>query len=201
MERLGVEQGRYLVRLARSAVEAYLERGQLPKPVSPEWAREARGAFVTLLSFPSRQLRGCVGYVSPAMPLSETVCEAALMAAFADTRFEPLRREEVGRVLFEASILTPPRRLVTALPLDRPKHIEIGRHGLIITRGIRSGLLLPQVPGEFGWREEEFLSHACLKAGLPPNAWMDGGTQVFLFEAQVFSEKEPGGEVEERGQG
>ncbi|MEM3030904.1 MAG: TIGR00296 family protein [Candidatus Micrarchaeia archaeon] len=200
MDRLSLEQGTFLVRLARSTVENYLERGQAPKPACPEWGTRPRGAFVTLATFPARQLRGCVGYVSPATPLAEMVCEAALLAAFADTRFEPLGKKEVGQVVFETSVLTPPKRLATALPADRPAHIEIGRHGLIVTQGMRSGLLLPQVPKEFGWREEEFLSHACLKAGLPPDAWLSGATQVFLFEAQVFSEKEPGGEVEEKGE-
>ncbi|MEM4390032.1 MAG: TIGR00296 family protein [Candidatus Micrarchaeia archaeon] len=198
MDRLSLEQGAFLVRLARSTIESYLQRGQVPKPTSPDWGMRPRGAFVTLQTFPVRQLRGCVGYVSPTAPLTETVCQAALMAAFADTRFEPLRKEEIGKVVFEVSILTVPRRLETALPTDRPARIELGRHGLIIQNGARYGLLLPQVPKEFGWREEEFLAHACLKAGLPPDAWLSATTQVFVFEAQVFSEKEPGGEVEER---
>jgi AmmeMemoRadiSam system protein A len=140
-----------------------------------------RGSFVTLKVGGS--LRGCIGYPLPLKPLAETVVEMAIAAATQDFRFAPLRFEELDRLEVEISVLTLPR------PVKDPAEVEVGRHGIIISKGHNRGLLLPQVPTEYGWDRETFLDHGCLKAGLPEDAWRKGA-KVEVFEAQVFSEHE-----------
>ncbi len=139
---------------------------------------EPRGAFVTLKR--DGRLRGCIGYVEPSYPLGEAVARAAVAAAFEDPRFLPLSREELPGLEIEVSALTPPE------PVSDLSRIEVGRHGLIAERGFKRGLLLPQVPLEYGWGLKEFLENTCLKAGLERDCWM-GDTRFYAFEAEVFS--------------
>ena len=103
-------------------------------------------------------------------------------AALEDPRFPPVRPDELARIDVEVSVLTPPARIAD------PGRIEVGRHGLVVTRGAHRGLLLPQVALEWGWTREEFLAHTCRKAGLPLDAWREGA-QVFAFEAEIFGER------------
>jgi MEMO1 family protein len=140
-------------------------------------------AFVTLRR--GRELRGCVGYVEPVGALWDTVARAARAAAHEDTRFPPVRPDEVTELTVEVSILTPPR------PVALPEEIVAGRHGVIVSARGRRALLLPQAAVEHGWDRETFLAHACLKAGLPPDAWNREGTALSVFEAQIF-QAEPG---------
>lgn len=172
-----------LLGLARRAVASYLERGRRLRPGHdfPPLAPEPRGAFVSLHTR-GGDLRGCIGTVLPVGPLDETVARMAVAAAVEDPRFEPVTASELPDLLFEISALTVPE------PLPDPSALEIGRHGLIVTRGGRKGLLLPQVAPEWGWGREEFLAHTCRKAGLPPGAWQESGTLVEWFEAEVWSE-------------
>jgi len=190
------EDGEFLVRLARRSVEHFLSTGRMlppPKDVPPA-VRKEMGAFTTILSFPSHALRGCIGYPLPIKPLYQAVIETAVLAASDDPRFPPLSPDELDSVVFEVSVLTPPKKL--DVPREElPKHIVVGRHGLIIRRGYASGLLLPQVAVEEGWDSETFLDHCCLKAGLYPGCWREKGTEVYVFEAEVFSEIEPRGPV------
>ena len=97
----------------------------------------------------------------------------------------------------EVSVLTPPEP-IEGPPHERPKKIKVGRDGLIVKKGIYSGLLLPQVPIEWGWDEEEFLSETCWKAGLPPDCWLDGDTEVYRFTAEIFEEEHPNGPVKRK---
>ena len=136
------------------------------------------GAFVTLKI--EGRLRGCIGNVLGDGPLFKTVARMAQAAAFEDPRFPPLSRDEFDELELEISILGP----VTECP--DPERIEIGRHGLILRKGVRSGLLLPQVPVEWNWDRKAFLEHTCAKAGLPGNAWKDPSAQLYWFEAEVF---------------
>lgn len=140
--------------------------------------REHLGAFVTLKI--GGRLRGCIGNVQGSGELFRTVWNMAQSAAFEDPRFPSLDEREFEAVEYEISILSPIE------PCPDPERVEVGRHGLIMSRNGRSGLLLPQVPVEWGWDRETFLAQTCVKAGLPRNAWKDPGTAIFWFEAVVF---------------
>ncbi len=177
---LNPEEQVFLLRLARQTIEAYLKSEKRPRPkAASEKLAEKRGAFVTLKV--DGQLRGCIGYPVPYKPLVETVTEMALAAATQDYRFPPLQVEELDRLKIEISVLTLPR------PIQDAGQVEVGRHGIIVSRGMDRGLLLPQVPTEYGWNRETYLRHGCLKAGLDEDEWRKGA-KIEVFEAQVFSE-------------
>ena len=195
---LDLEKGRFLVKLARTAVEEYLRSGVKiePPPDTPPELYENRGVFVTLKTYPHKELRGCIGYPEPIMPLALATIDAAISAATRDPRFYPVGLEELPKLLFEVTVLTPPQP-IDAPPEELPRAIKVGRDGLIVRCGYASGLLLPQVPVEWGWNEEEFLAQTCVKAGLPPNCWLDPRCQFYKFQGQIFTEVEPYGEVVE----
>ena len=168
-----------LLQLARHAIQTTIQKGRrLPavESLSP-LLREKRGTFVTLWE---DQLRGCIGFPYPVKPLAEAVQEAAVSAALQDPRFPPVRLEELPRLEIEISVLTVPKAI-------EPAQIQVGIHGLIVSRGNRSGLLLPQVAMEYQWDAQTFLEQTCVKAGLAPNAWKEK-INLYAFEAQVFSE-------------
>lgn len=194
-----IDDGRFLVSLARSAITEYLSKRKAidPPPDAPKHLLEKSGVFVTLNSVkPTRQLRGCIGYPLPTEPLVAAAIGAAIEAATGDPRFEPVQLSEFRKdVAVEVSVLTIPEELEAREPIERPKEIEIGRDGLIVGQGPYRGLLLPQVAPEWEWNAEEFLSQCCLKAGLPPDAWLDKETKVEKFQAIVFEEDQPNGEV------
>ncbi|MDD8020559.1 MAG: AmmeMemoRadiSam system protein A [Acidobacteriota bacterium] len=177
---LNDEEKFFLLKLARETITLYLQQGQLPA-ISPDNPRLTRkqGAFVTLKI--NGQLRGCIGYPLPFKPLYQTVAEMAIAAATEDYRFPPLSADELDSLSIEISVLTRPQKI------NRPEEVVVGRHGIIISKGYNQGLLLPQVPVEYGWDLETYLSHGCLKAGLPPDEWKRG-VKIEVFEAQVFSE-------------
>jgi len=180
-QELTKEQQQRLLELARSAVRATLGEGPAPKPSAPDpLFKEKRGAFVTLKV--DGRLRGCIGYPLPYKSLQETVSEMAVAAATQDYRFKPLGREDLPRTQIEISVLSLPREIKDAA------QVEVGRDGLIISKGMAKGLLLPQVPLEYGWDRETYLRHACLKAGLDENEWKKG-VKIEVFTAQVFSEE------------
>lgn len=184
------------MKTARKTIEAYLRGKTLPKPDVPRKLLEHRGIFVTLTK--RGELRGCIGHPMPTMPLVEALIDSAISAATRDPRFPPLELDELSEVEVEVSVLTKPEVMKVKHPKEYPRLIVIGRDGLVVECGLNAGLLLPQVPVEWKWDAEEFLSHACMKAGLMPDAWLDRGVCVKKFSAQVFSEREPNGEVEER---
>jgi len=198
---LTLEEGAWLVRLARQSITEYLESGRLtPVPSDTDTRLFQRcGAFVTLniIRGDREELRGCIGYPAPDLPLAEAVIDAAISAATKDPRFPPLEKNELNRIVVEVSILTPPSIIKVRNPQEYTKELQIGRDGLIVEQGYFKGLLLPQVPVEWGWDCEEFLGHCCMKAGLPPEAWILPDTRIYKFEALVFKEKQPNGEVEE----
>jgi len=180
---LNEEQKRRLIDIARQAVTAAVARDPAPNLATDDAdLREPRGAFVTLKK--AGQLRGCIGYIEPHAPLIEAVADNAESAALRDPRFTPVTPEELPDISIEISALTPLESV------EDVEEIEVGRHGLVISRGPNRGLLLPQVPVEWGWDREEFLEHTCLKAGLPPEAWKQNGTELLRFEAEVFCEEE-----------
>jgi AmmeMemoRadiSam system protein A len=172
------EERRVLLDVAHRSIEARL-RGERVQPVAPsQHLAESRGAFTTLHLH--GRLRGCIGYVAPILPLISTVAETAAAAAFEDPRFDEVTEQEAPDLKIEISVLTVPK------PID-PEDVIVGRHGLIVTQHSRRGLLLPQVPLEYGWDRETFLSQTCMKAGLPPDAWRHGA-KLEAFTAEVFSE-------------
>ncbi len=171
-----------LLELARKSIENSFKKLDPPvKPVASEILDEHFGAFVTLHKH--GELQGCIGYIEAIGPLWETVRNLALKSAFDDPRFNPLTEPELSECDIEISVLTPLE------PCPDPEKIEVGKHGLYIRKGYYSGLLLPQVPVEWGWNREEFLQHTCNKAGLPVNSWKDKDSELFWFSAIVFSEK------------
>ncbi len=174
-----------LLGIARSTLESHIRSGKNPdvKPLTPRLA-ENRGAFVTLHEH--GELRGCIGYVEAVKPLYEAVSDMAVAASTEDPRFPPVEVKELDSIEIEITVLSPLR------PLPSPDSVIVGKHGLVIRKGFRSGLLLPQVPVEQGWNREQFLTHTCLKAGLPPNSYKDKDAQLFTFTGQVFGEKELG---------
>jgi AmmeMemoRadiSam system protein A len=169
-----------LVKLARRCLEARVRRDSPPERVYGGVLDEPRGAFVTIHA--RGALRGCLGRVDVDDRLSDTVAELAAVVADSDPRFPPVSVPELTDIDVEISVLTPERDVAS---LDE---IDVGRHGLIIERGWRRGLLLPQVAVEHAWDRDTFLSHACLKAALPQDAWRHGA-RIQIFEAQVFSEQ------------
>lgn len=188
--------GRKALEIARRAINLWVLRGDRYVPVEyPKSFDEKSGVFATIHTYPGHELRGCIGYPEPFMPLIRSLVNSAVQAT-RDPRFEPLTRDELGRVTVEVSILTRPERLRPESPGDCPKLIETGRHGLIVRKWRLSGLLLPQVATEHGMDARTFLEHTCLKASLPRDAWLDPATSVYTFESHVFSEKRPPGKIE-----
>jgi uncharacterized protein len=171
-----------LLRIAREALVGYLERAEIPQRPEPDEAlRQPCGAFVTLRK--GKNLRGCIGVVEAIKPLYLTVGECAVWAALHDRRFPAVTKREVSGLNLEISVLSP---LSDIAPAD----IEVGKHGLVVSRGSLRGLLLPQVAVQWNWSREQFLEETCQKAGLPPDAWRQGA-RIQAFTAQVFEEPTP----------
>ncbi len=169
-----------LLQFAREAVVKAVSLRELPKTIPHEGIfDERRGVFVTL--HVGGTLRGCIGVAHGDEPLGEALVRCAASAATHDTRFLPVRVEELGDLQIEISLLS-------ALIPIRPDEIEIGRHGLVISQGERRGLLLPQVATEHGLTREEFLDETCRKAGLPREAWRSMGTRIEGFTCEILSE-------------
>lgn len=167
-----------LLRLARRAFEQKVG-GTPGAPLQPgETFGVASGAFVSIHR--QGELRGCLGRVE-SLPLGDVIADLARAVADSDPRFEAVAPSELADIDIEISVLMPEREI------ESPAAIEVGRHGLIVERRGRRGLLLPQVATEHGWDRLTFLEHACLKAGLPRNAWKHD-VRIFVFEAQVFGE-------------
>jgi uncharacterized protein len=193
------EEGKFLIKLARSTVEQYLKIGKATRPPkeTPKKLFEHCGVFVTINSVlhGAKELRGCIGYPYPTSPLVEAVIDSAINAATEDPRFESLTLVELDKVVFEVSVLTPPEPVEVKNPKEYMRKIKVGEDGLIIERGYQKGLLLPQVPVEWGWCEEEFLCQCCMKAGLPPDTWLTKDAKIYKFKAIIFDEQTPKGEV------
>ena len=187
-ESLGTVPGAYLdeserkglLGIARRALDGYLGAGKIPPEEGVQGKLAAYGAaFVTLTK--NGRLRGCIGYTEAVAPLFKVVQECAVAAATEDPRFPHVSPEELPSLRVEISVLTP------LVPI-RPEEVVVGRHGLMVAQGGMRGLLLPQVPVEWGWDRETFLDQVCVKAGLPPSAWRHGAT-LRAFTAEVFGEE------------
>jgi AmmeMemoRadiSam system protein A len=176
------EERRWLLRLAHMSIRSAVCGSPLKVEQASAHLREARGAFTTLHEH--GELRGCIGYVVAISPLDETICETARAAALEDPRFTPVVAAELDSLQVEISVLSP-------MALIAPEDVVVGRHGLMVSHGGRRGLLLPQVPTEWGWDRETFLAQTCRKAGLPADQWRRGA-KLEAFTAEVFGEATAG---------
>ena len=189
------EDGDYLVKTARMVVTEYLKNDikiELEKKFREDFSFKS-GVFVTLNN--PIGLRGCIGYPLPDKKLFNALEDAAIAAATEDPRFPPVKYEELDSITFEVTVLTPPTKIKVTTPEEYFSKIKVGQDGLIVKYGFNSGLLLPQVPIEYGWNEKEFLEHTCEKAGLPKDYWKKAEVEIQKFEGIVFKEKDPKGEV------
>lgn len=171
-----------LLKIARSTLESYLKTGKIPK-IKAEYPifNEKRGAFVTLKKH--GELRGCIGRIVADTPLYEVISSVSIESAIEDPRFNPVTYNELKDIEIEISVLTPFEKV------NDIGEIEVGKHGLLISKGFYSGLLLPQVPLEYGWDRQTFLEHTCRKAGLPQDTYKEKGVTLYKFSAIVFNEK------------
>jgi AmmeMemoRadiSam system protein A len=172
-----------LLHLALQAVSEAVSRSQILTDIpSGGIFSQRRGVFVAL--HVGKRLRGCIGVVEPEEPLGDSVVRCAASAALQDSRFPAVRSDELSDVRVEISLLSPP------FPI-RLEEIEIGRHGLLISRGRQRGLLLPQVALGRHLSAEQFLAETCCKAQLPPDAWRDADTNICGFTCEIFSDGPP----------
>lgn len=173
-----------LLETARETITAKLAGRKPVYKTHTDTLEKKCGAFVTLHK--EGELRGCIGHLVGIRPLYVTIREMAAASAFEDPRFPPLRQEELALIDIEISVLSPMKKIKT---IDE---IETGRHGIYIRNRLRSGTFLPQVAAEQGWSREEFVGCCCLKAGLDKNSWKEQETEMFIYTAVVFGEKETG---------
>ncbi|MDV0444799.1 hypothetical protein MmiAt1_03400 [Methanimicrococcus sp. At1] len=188
-------EGVLAVKLARKVIENVLggKDSEDDLPSVPIIFSEKRGAFVTLEK--EGDLRGCIGYPYPVLPLKEVLVKSAVAAAFEDPRFFPIDKKDFSRITVEVTTLTLPESVEGAFT-TYSNQIKIGTHGLMVEYGENRGLLLPQVAAEQGWDAIEFLCQTCVKAGLTPMMWKYGA-KIYKFEGQIFRETEPGGAIVE----
>ena len=185
----------FLVKTARKAVTEFLSNGNRMKLESDleEKFSFNSGVFVTLNSHDG--LRGCIGFPMPEKKLSHAIIEGAIAAATEDPRFPSVKTNELNDIVFEVTVLTPPVEIDVSDPMEYLEKIKVGRDGLIIRHSFSSGLLLPQVPVEYGWDVEEFLQHTCEKAGLARNTWKNESVKIEKFEGIIFKEEKPNGVI------
>ena len=193
---LNLEEGKKAVQFARHVIQDYVQKKKHSKPVLGSLFQQKQGVFVTLHTYPDHELRGCIGIPLPVMSLQTAIIEAA-QSVTQDPRFPPLQEAELDVIIVEITILTKPQLIQVKQPKDYPANIDIGQDGLIVEHGFYKGLLLPQVPVEQAWDKEEYLSHTCMKAGLPPDAWFDKTTKISKFQGQIFTETTPHGPIKE----
>jgi len=177
------KEKKQLLKIARDTLEARLSGKKffLPEIKNP-LLEEKRGVFVTLKK--NGRLRGCIGYIQPVEPLAKAVSKMAVQSAAADPRFSPVTHDELKEITIEISALTVPVKIRDA------EEIAMGRDGVIVKKGWSQGVFLPQVAEETGWSKEEFMDNLCMhKAGLPRDAWKNSSTEIYTFQAEVFSEE------------
>jgi len=200
---LSDNDGEILVKMARNVVIEYLESNK--KIIDKEFSSFIKvpkglskfnvnaGVFVTINK--QNSLRGCIGYPLPIKKLSDAIIDSAIAAATEDPRFSPVSIDELNKIVFEITVLSSPTEVNVEKYEEYLSMIKVGRDGLIIENRNNSGLLLPQVPKEYGWNTEEFLEHTCEKAGLDKNSWKDQDTKVSKFEGMIFKEESPNGKI------
>ena len=176
------DEKKELLNIARNSIQSYFKHHKIeyPETSNPKFL-EKMGVFVTL--HVDNALRGCIGYPLPEKPLIEAIVDNSISSSTQDPRFEPVSLPEMELIDIEISILTVPREV------KKVDDIELGRDGIIVSKGLNRGLLLPQVPVEQNWTLDQYISYGCLKAGLPDDEWKRG-VKIETFQAIVFGEKE-----------
>ncbi len=199
MKAYSLEEGSRLVKAARHAIELYITtkefRGEAIERTLDGFTQK-HGIFVTIYHYPTRTLRGCIGFPDGAGEMRKLVVEAAVAAAAEDPRFVPVSHLEFEHTVLEVSVLSRLEKIEGNTEQIK-KQVRIGRDGLVIEYGYHKGLLLPIVPVEERWSVPRFLDEVCIKAGLPEHTWAHGSASLYRFSSQVFREKEPRGDVEE----
>ena len=192
---LSDSDGTLLVKAARRAVTEFLSNGNRMKLESDleEKFSFNSGVFVTLNN--PNGLRGCIGFPMPEKKLSHAIIEGAIAAATEDPRFPSVKTNELNDIVFEVTVLTPPVEIDVSDPMEYLEKIKVGRDGLIIKHSFSSGLLLPQVPIEYGWDVKAFLQHTCEKAGLARDTWKNESVKIEKFEGIIFKEETPNGVI------
>ena len=180
MPSLSEEDRKAILELARQGV-LHAVSHERPLSIFPTGGvfAERRGLFVTL--HVAKKLRGCIGIIEPATNLGEMLARCAADAALHDPRFSRMRAEEMDALEIEVSLLSPIEPI-------HPEVVEIGTHGLLVERGTRRGLLLPQVAVEHRLSREQFLAETCTKAGLPRDAWKEPETKLYGFRCEIIAE-------------
>jgi hypothetical protein len=197
-----LEEGKALIKFARENIEYFLKNSKkiiIPDDLKAKFS-DKYGAFVTLnvYNVEGNPLRGCIGYIEPNFSLYDVVHRVSVSSATEDPRFPSVTLEEMDKIIIELSILTPPKLIEVSDPNEYLEKIVIGRDGLVVEKGMRRGLLLPQVPVDHdrNWDVETFLIHTCNKAWLSSDAWRDiKKTKIYSFQAILFEEEVPRGEI------
>ncbi|MBC7333833.1 MAG: AmmeMemoRadiSam system protein A [Actinobacteria bacterium] len=177
---------RILLHIARKTIENVTKGNKIPSFNVKDPVLETRcGAFVTIHK--NSRLRGCIGNIVGRAPLWQTVRDMAIEAALNDPRFPPVSSQEIEDIEIEISVLSPLKKI------EDINEIEVGKHGILIKRGFYQGLLLPQVATEYNWDRITFLEQTCYKAGLDKDCWKGKNCEIYIFSANVFSEKDLNG--------
>jgi uncharacterized protein len=203
------EEGEKAVKLARMAVEEHLELSSSGSThdgntnkyygnIGLNRPAKSYGVFVTLNyidNHKQQSLRGCVGFPIAEKTLCLSIIDASIAAATQDPRFPPVDKKELAEIVFEVSILTLPKEVKVQNPMEYMNAIKIGRDGLILACKHGSALLLPQVPVEHNWDVEDYLANLCYKAGAPPDTWLIADSKIYSFQANIYKESDPNGDV------
>jgi len=200
---ISLDEGVFLVKLARKAIEKIVVDGNTlrPPPDAPEKFRRPGMTFTTIETYLGEtltSLRGCIGFLTPVYSLLESTIYSAIEAATGDPRFPPVAAWELDKILVEVTVLSTPTPITVSNRKLLPRLITLGKHGLVVEKGFYKGTLLPVVPVEHCWESEEFLSETCVKAGLRPDCWLDASTRIYYYEGRVFKEKTPKGDIYKR---
>ena len=194
-----LEEGSELVKIGRNAMTIYLTEGREPDPPKnlSENLLGDDGISLTIEDYPSRDIRGYIGFPYPETPLAFMAMRAAIGTLIGDMRYADIKLEELDKIILRFTITSKPIKLEWKTPEDLLKQITIGKHGLIAHIGRHTGRLLPQVAVERGWSKEEFLSNLCIHAGLLADTWREEILHISTFTAQIFEEETPDGTVKE----
>jgi len=200
---ISLDEGVFLVKLARKAIEKIVVDGETlrPPPDAPEKFKRPGMTFTTIETYLGEKLtslRGCIGFLTPVYSLLESTIYSAIEAATGDPRFPPVAAWELDKILVEVTVLSTPTPIIVSNRKLLPRLITVGKHGFVVEKGFYKGTLLPVVPVEYCWESEEFLSETCVKAGLRPDCWLDASTRIYYYEGRVFKEKTPKGDIYER---
>jgi uncharacterized protein len=196
-DEITVQEGKELVKLARTSVETFIKNRKLVSSTGHNSKKS--GVFVTIYHLneknKQKNLRGCIGYVLPSKNIYDSVIDAAINAATKDPRFNAISEKELDEVIFEVSILTKPVRIRVEDTNLSLKKIVIGRDGLVLESRYGSGLFLPQVPVEQKWDIRQYLTNLCYKAGAPADAWLLSDSNLYTFRSNIFREILPNSDI------